>query len=190
LKQIKLYVEKNKSGWKIIDENRITRMKVNNVKKPTKKWSNLHPEPQYFFDATIFPDGIVAVPFMANDTFTPGIVESVSLGYVERNGKADRCVFCRSTQNIMKNLAGTGERFAPMNLSGKTIILENTDALGVNNRRAYKNVPFYISSKGYGLLIMTSAYVRLSLADISTRAVQALVEDDILVFIFHRWRRT
>lgn len=183
LKQVKLYVTKNKNGWDIIDDNKVVRMRVNNVKKPTRKWSNLHPEAQYFFDATIFPDGIVAIPFMANDTFTPGIVESVSLGYVERDGKADRCVFALHSEYNEK-FAGTGERFTPMNLSGKTIILENNDALGVNNRRAYKNVPFYISSKGYGLLIMTSAHVRLSLADISTRAVQALIEDDVLDLFF------
>ncbi|HKM07514.1 MAG TPA: alpha-xylosidase, partial [Sphaerochaeta sp.] len=75
-------------------------------------------------------------------------------------------------------------RFAGMNLAGKTYVLENTDGLGVNSRRAYKNVPFYISSKGYGLLIMTSAHVRLSLSDISTRAAQALVEDDVLDLFF------
>jgi len=61
-----------------------------------------------------------------------------------------------------------------MNLAGKTLVLENTDALGVNSRRAYKNVPFFVSSRGYGLLVLTSAHVRLSLADISTRAAQAL----------------
>lgn len=67
-----------------------------------------------------------------------------------------------------------------MNLSGQTIILENEDAAGANSRRAYKNIPFYLSSRGYGLLIMTSYHVRLSLADISTRAAQGLVESDLL----------
>lgn len=59
-----------------------------------------------------------------------------------------------------------------MNLAGSTIVLENTDALGVNNRRAYKNVPFVVSSRPYGLFIHTSRHTRLSLADVSTRALQ------------------
>ncbi len=84
-----------------------------------------------------------------------------------------------------EKFVGTGERFASMNLAGKTFVLENTDGLGVNSRRAYKNIPpFYLSSKGYGLLIMTSGHVRLSLADISTRAAQAVVEDDYLDLFF------
>ena len=45
-------------------------------------------------------------------------------------------------------------------------------------------MPFYLSSEGYGLLITTSAHVRLSLADVSTRAAQAVVEEDGLDLFF------
>ncbi len=83
-----------------------------------------------------------------------------------------------------EHFAGTGERFARMDLAGQTLVLENVDALGVNSRRAYKNVPFYISSRPYGLMALTSSHVRLSLADISTRAAQGLIEDDCLDLFF------
>ena len=76
-----------------------------------------------------------------------------------------------------EKFAGTGERFARLDLAGRTFILENTDGLGVNNRRAYKNIPFYVTSRPYGLFMHTSAHMRLSLADISTRAAQGLVEE-------------
>jgi alpha-D-xyloside xylohydrolase len=52
--------------------------------------------------------------------------------------------------------------------------------LGVNNRRAYKNVPFFLTSRPYGLFMHTSSHSRLSLADISTRAAQGLVEEPAL----------
>lgn len=183
LKQNPLRVEKTEYGWNIIDDKNVIRMKINTYKKPIKKWSNLQPVPEYFFDAVVYPDGKIAVPFMPNDTFFPGHIESVSLGYVDRNQEPVRCLFSLHAEYNEK-FAGTGERFAPMNLAGKTIIFENEDALGVNSRRAYKNIPFYISSKGYGLLIMTSHHIRLSIADISTRAVQGMIEDDKLDLFF------
>ncbi len=39
-------------------------------------------------------------------------------------------------------------------------ILENGDGMGVNSRRAYKNIPFYLTSRPYGLFIHTSAHTR------------------------------
>jgi alpha-D-xyloside xylohydrolase len=127
--------------------------------------------------------GKTAVPFMAYDDFFPSQSESFSLGFVERDDAVDRWVYSLHAKPNEK-FVGTGGRFAAMNLAGKTFVLENTDGLGVNSRRSYKNVPFYLSSEGYGLLIMTSAHVRLSLADVSTRAVQAVVEDDGLDLFF------
>ncbi|MBN2440926.1 MAG: alpha-xylosidase [Spirochaetales bacterium] len=170
-------------GYCIEDENGILRMKINTGKYPVRHWSDLQPEPQDSFEAIVYPDGKTAVPFMSYDTFFPHQIESLSAGFVSGNGIVKRCLFSLHAKPGEK-FAGTGERFSEMNLSGKTLVLENTDGLGVNSRRAYKNIPFYVSSKGYGLLIMTSAHVRLSLADISTRAVQGLIEDDILDLFF------
>lgn len=174
---------KTEEGYRIEDENGVLRMKINTDNYPIHYWSNLQPEPQDTFEAVVYPDGKTSVPFMSYDNFFPHQPESLSIGYVARNGIEDRCLFSLHAEPGEK-FAGTGERFTGMNLSGKTLILENTDALGVNNRRAYKNIPFYVSSKGYGLLIMTSAHVRLSFADISTRAVQGLIEDNILDLFF------
>jgi alpha-D-xyloside xylohydrolase len=50
----------------------------------------------------------------------------------------------------------------------------------VNSRRAYKNIPFYLSSHPYGLFLHTSSHVCLSLADISICAAQGLVEEPAL----------
>jgi alpha-D-xyloside xylohydrolase len=183
IKQSPIHSEKTELGWIINDDRGITRMTITTKDKPLKIWSTLQPEPKETFDAVIFPDENTPVSFMAHDEFFPSQVESFSLGYIERDKKPNRCVFSLHS-DINEKFAGTGERFNRMNLAGNTFLLENTDGLGVNSRRAYKNVPFYISSKGYGLLIMTSSHVRLSLADISTRAVQGLIEDDLLDLFF------
>lgn len=180
IKQTPLSVKKTAFGFDIIDTKSTIRMRIsNNTDNPNLGWSKLFEPPQDMFQAIIYPNGKTEVPFMAYDMFFPKQLESVSLGFVERNHKVNRTLFSFHSKHNEK-YAGTGERFAPMNLAGKTFILENNDSLGVNSRRAYKNIPFYISSRGYGLLVLTSAHIRLSLADISTRAAQGLVEDDNL----------
>ncbi|MCS7120136.1 MAG: alpha-xylosidase [Nitrososphaerota archaeon] len=183
LKQEDLFPVATEFGWDIFDSNGMLRMSIRTLERPVKKWSNLIGPPPESFEATIFPDGNVSVPFMAWDLFTPDQWESISLGFIERNGSAHRSFFSLHAKNDEK-FAGTGERFSRMNLAGKTIVLENVDALGVNNRRSYKNVPFYVSSRPYGLFTATTSSMRLSFADISTRAVQALLEDDWIDLFF------
>lgn len=80
------------------------------------------------------------------------------------------------------NVFGTGERFAKMDLAGKTFQMRNQDAQGVNNRRAYKNVPFYLSSEIYGLFLHTCSFAKFSLADHSTRSVQIMAEEPFIDF--------
>ena len=176
-------VSGSEEGWLIKDCYGVRRAFLSTLQEKREIWSDLQPEPPDVLVGTVYPDGEKAVPFAGYDTFFPHQNESFSLGYVERNGVTDRWLYSFKALPGEK-FAGTGERFASMNLAGKTFVLENTDGLGNNSRRAYKNVPFYISSRGYGILLMTSGHVRLSLADISTRAAQGLIEDDTFdVFI-------
>lgn len=177
IKQNPLSVMATPKGWKILDSDGNLRSSISTVKVEREIWSTLQPEPPESFYASVYPDGKKEVPFSGYDNFFPHQAESYSLGYVERDGAIGKWLYSlKSFPN--EKYAGTGERFAGMNLSGRTFVMENTDGLGNNSRRAYKNVPFYISSRGYGVLLMTSGHVRMSLADVSTRAAQALIEDD------------
>lgn len=179
LKRVPLSVDQSPEGWKLLDPTGKSRMEINTQSPVIKHWSDLIPPPPEAFNATIYPDGLTAVSLEPYDMFKPSQHESFPLAYVERGQLVHRSTFAFHAAANEK-IAGTGERFAPMNLSGRTLVLENADALGVNNRRCYKNVPFYVSSRPYGLLILTSAHTRLSLADISTRANQAMVEDSLV----------
>lgn len=178
-----LTVQPTEMGWNVVDTRGCVRLRVQTADEPTVHWSDFLPPPPEMFNVTVLPDGVVEVPFMTWDAFFPAQTDSLPLAYVERNGKPDRTLFALHAAHDEK-YAGTGERFAGMNLSGRTFVLENTDALGVNNRRCYKNIPFFVSSRLYGLLLLTTAHLRLSLADISTRAAQGLVEDDVLDMFF------
>ena len=184
LKQIPLRVVFNEE-WEIFDENGRKRMSIQMKDIPIKEWRTLDFEDKSLesFNAIIYPAGKTAVQFNGSDTFFRSHMESISLAYVARGETPIKSVFS-ILANGNEKFVGTGERFSKMDLSGKTLLLENEDAMGVNSRRAYKNVPFYISSNGYGLLMLTSAHIRLSFADISNRAVQAAVEDNNLDLFF------
>ncbi len=179
----RLEPKRTDDGWVTLDSAGRTRMAVKTRDVPEKIWSDLQPEPREAFEATVYPDGETAVPFMARDDFFPHQSESISLATVRRDGATVKCAYSLHAAHDEK-FAGTGERFAGMNLAGRTFLLENTDGLGVNSRRAYKNVPFYVSSRGYGLLVMTSSSVKLSLSDISSRASQGVAEDGTLDLFF------
>ena len=150
---------------------------------PSHPWSRQLPDPDPVFDAVVCPDGMAEVPFMAHDTFFPAHRESIGLGCVLRGESARLSLFSLHARPGERFL-GTGERFSRFGLAGSTIVLENTDALGVSSRRAYKNVPFYVSSAGYGLFVHTSYRTRLSFADISSRAVQGALESSTLDLFF------
>lgn len=134
-------------------------------------------------EITFWPGQANEIRLLAWDRFLPHQPESLPIAYVERDGAVDRVCFSLHAAPH-EHFCGTGERFAPLDLAGRTILLENRDALGVNNRRAYKNVPFYLSSRTYGLLALTSASVRLSFADVSTQAVQGSIHDSMLDLFF------
>ena len=77
------------------------------------------------------------------------------LGYVrDQQGKVTRI-----TESLHlcpdEHLYGLGEKFTHLDKVGQRITSWTVDALGAASERAYKNVPFLISSKGYGLFINT-----------------------------------
>ncbi len=49
-------------------------------------------------------------------------------------------------------LYGTGERFTPFVKNGQSVESYNEDG-GTSTEQAYKNIPFFLSNKGYGVLV-------------------------------------
>ena len=136
-------------------------------------WSDLLPAPQPAPFITFYPDGDESKEIaLSDDHFSPPRYDALPLGYVTTS-KAERATI--SFKSFPDEcFVGTGERFRKMDLSGQTFQLKNQDGQGVNNRRCYKNIPFYMSSRMYGCFYHTSDYCKLSLADHSTRSVQFL----------------
>jgi alpha-D-xyloside xylohydrolase len=164
--------------FEIHDEKGTLRARLSNASHQEKHWSDLQRATDPMIQLELFPDGETSRPvmLMSYDHFFPGKLESVPMGFVADNYTISGTLFSFHAQSD-EHFYGTGERFGHLDLAGKTVTLENTDALGTASRKAYKNVPFYFSSAGYGLFVHSSSHMRLSFADISNRAVQGLVDD-------------
>ncbi len=183
VKQIPLHVEEADGLYTIKSADGVRRAVIN-VKEPMlDRWSTLLPDPQETLDLRLYPDGKKEIRLSAYDHFSPPRYDGLPLAYCVKDGQKERATIsfeCKADECF----AGTGERFAKMDLSGHTFFLKNQDGQGVNNRRTYKNIPFYISSRMYGTFYHTCAHSKLSLADVSTRSVEFLSDQAMLdVFV-------
>ncbi|WP_321285985.1 alpha-xylosidase [uncultured Sunxiuqinia sp.] len=171
-----LHVEKTDKEWLIKDARGVLKASLNRQPIELDFWSDLVPAPEETLDLKLYPDGIKEVKLSAYDQFFPARHDAYALAVVEDNGKFDRTTLSFLAQPDEK-FVGSGERFSKLDLSGQTFQLKNQDGQGVNNRRTYKNVPFLMSSRMYGIFMHTSAHGKLSVTDHSTRSVQLLVEE-------------
>ena len=163
-------------GSNIVDETGKKRAELNLTPPQLDPWSDLLPPPQPAPFITFYPDGDSSKPVTLNDDhFSPPRYDALPLGFVTTDGRTERATISFHC-NPNECFVGTGERFRKMDLSGQTFQLKNQDGQGVNNRRCYKNIPFYLSSRLYGAFFHTSDYCKLSLADHSTRSVQFLCD--------------
>lgn len=165
--------------WLITDPKGKRRAAINFRQPLVAWWSDLQPGPQETVDIRLFPDGEKEVKLSAYDMFAPTRHDAFALALVERNGTPHRAT-CSFAAEPDECFMGTGERFAKLDLSGRTVQLRNQDGQGVNNRRTYKNIPFYLSTEMYGLFLHTTSFAKFSLADHSTRSAQILVEEPII----------
>ncbi len=173
VKRSPLKAELKDGQWVITDGSGIMRALINLREPELDRWSTLLPDPQETLDIRFWPDGKHEVRLAAYDHFSPPRYDALPLGYCKCNGKDERATLSFECK-MNECFAGTGERFAKMDLSGQTFFLKNQDGQGVNNRRTYKNIPFYVSSRMYGVFYHTTAHSKLSLAGVSTRSVEFL----------------
>lgn len=183
IQKLPLHVKEEEGEWTISTTDG-TRRAVVNVQPPVlDRWSTLLPDPQATLDLRLFPDGKREIRLAAYDHFSPPRYDALPLAFCKRDGVKERATLSFESKPD-ECFAGTGERFSKMDLSGQTFFLKNQDGQGVNNRRTYKNIPFYLSSRMYGTFYHTCAHSKLSLAGQSTRSVQFLSDQAMLdVFV-------
>lgn len=85
----------------------------------------------------------------------------------------------RLSLDIDETIYGLGERFGPLVKNGQIVESWNEDG-GTGYEQAYKNIPFYLSSRGYGILVNHPEHVSFEVASEHVSSVQFSVEDHAL----------
>ena len=76
---------------------------------------------------------------------------------------------------------GLGERFTPFIKNGQEVEIWNEDP-GTGSEQAYKNIPFYISNKGYGVFVNHPERVSFEIATENVSRAQFSVEGESLEY--------
>ena len=76
---------------------------------------------------------------------------------------------------------GLGERFGPLVKNGQCVDIWNADG-GTASEQAYKNIPFYLTNKGYGVFINHPGKVSLEIGSEKTCRVQFCVSGEVLEY--------
>jgi alpha-D-xyloside xylohydrolase len=76
---------------------------------------------------------------------------------------------------------GLGERFTPFVKNGQSIDIWNEDG-GTNSDMAYKNIPFYLTNRGYGVFVNHPERVSFEIASENVERVQFSVPGEILEY--------
>lgn len=78
---------------------------------------------------------------------------------------------------------GFGEQFTPFVKNGQSVYIWNEDG-GTSTEQAYKNIPFYLSSRGYGVFVNHPERVEFEVATEQVSKVAFAVEGESLDYFF------
>ena len=89
----------------------------------------------------------------------------------------------RLRMGVGECLYGLGERFGPIAKNGQSISIWNEDG-GTGSDLAYKNIPFFISNRGYGILVNSNGRVEFEIGTERVSQVQFSVPERRTGFLF------
>ncbi len=87
----------------------------------------------------------------------------------------------RLSLGVGEVIYGLGERFGPVVRNGQRVDIWNADG-GTASEQAYKNVPFYVSNRGYGVLVNDPGPVSFEVGSEAVESVQLSVPGESLEY--------
>ncbi|MFF7330042.1 alpha-xylosidase [Streptomyces sp. NPDC008150] len=82
---------------------------------------------------------------------------------------------------VGEQIYGLGERFTPFVKNGQIVDMWQADG-GTSSEQAYKNIPFYLSSRGYGVFVNHPGAVSFEVGSEAVGQVQFSVEDQTIEY--------
>ena len=114
-------------------------------------------------------------------TFTPVLPFS----FVRRAEDYSRSFSATFKLSPGEKIFGCGESYQSFNKRGEKVVLWTDDANGVQNESMYKPIPFYMSSRGYGVFMHTSTPVTCDFGKYFSEANAMMIGDETLdLFVF------
>lgn len=111
-----------------------------------------------------------------SNTYTPVLPFS----YVRRAEDYSRSMAAVFSLSPDEKIYGCGESFTSFNKRGQKVILWVDDANGVQNETMYKPVPFYMSSRGYGVFMHHSTPISVDFGKYYNSVNSMIIGDDEL----------
>ncbi|EAA0704514.1 alpha-xylosidase [Shigella boydii] len=90
-------------------------------------------------------------------------------------------MFERLDLGVGETVYGLGERFTALVRNGQTVETWNRDG-GTSTEQAYKNIPFYMTNRGYGVLVNHPQSVSFEVGSEKVSKVQFSVESEYLEY--------
>lgn len=113
------------------------------------------------------------------------LVPALPFSFVRRSSDYSRSVGAVFSLAAGERLYGCGESFTRLDKRGQRVVLWTNDANGVENERMYKPIPFFMSSRGYGMFVHTSAPATFDMGASYHGSNALLLGDDQLdLFVF------
>ena len=82
---------------------------------------------------------------------------------------------------VGETIYGLGERFGPLVKNGQSVEIWNADG-GTSSEQAYKNIPFHLSSRGYGVLVNHPGHVSFEVGSEAVERVQFSVPGESIEY--------
>ena len=98
-------------------------------------------------------------------------------GYVQDTKTHRNYMFERLDLGVGDTVYGLGERFTALVRNGQTVDTWNEDG-GTSTEQSYKNIPFYLTNRGYGVLVNHPERVSFEIGSEKVSKVQFSVEGE------------
>lgn len=116
-----------------------------------------------------------------DETYTP----LMPFSYVRRSSDYSRSFSASFRLSPGEKIFGCGESFKGLDKRGQKVILWTDDANGTQNETLYKPIPFFMSSRGYGMFMHTSSPITCDFGKYYNAETNLLIGDESLdLFVF------
>ena len=117
--------------------------------------------------------------------FATSLDPALPFSFIRRPSDYSRSLAAVFSLSPDEKLFGCGESFTRLDKRGQKVVLWANDANGVESGRMYKPIPFFMSSRGYGMFVHTSAPATFDFGASYGFSNQLLLGDDALdLFVF------